>query len=93
MYVLAINHAVADYDRWKQVYDTYPPTTAGGAKFSRVNRSIDDPNLVTVVAGFDALDTLKSFISDPKLKDEMQRAGVNGEPRIEIYEEVEVTNS
>jgi hypothetical protein len=90
MYVIAINHAVDDYDKWKQVYDTYPPTTAGGANFSRVNRDIDDPNLITVVAGFDSLDTLKSFASDPQLKDLMHQAGVQGQPRIEIYEEVEV---
>ena len=90
MYVIAINHAVDDYEKWKQVYDTYPPTTAGGAKFSRVNRSIDDPNLITVVAGFDSLDSLKNFASDPQLKDAMHQAGVRGEPRIEIYEEVEV---
>jgi len=90
MYVLAINHAVDDYEKWKQVYDTYPPTTAGGAKFSRLNRGIDNPNLITVVAGFDSLDSLKNFASDPQLKDVMHRAGVRGEPRIEIYEEVEV---
>lgn len=90
MYVIAINHAVDDYEKWKQVYDTYPPTTAGGAKYSRVNRNIDDPNLVSVVAGFDSLDTLKSFASDPQLKDLMHQAGVQGQPRIEIYEEVEV---
>jgi hypothetical protein len=90
MYVIAINHAVDDYEKWKQVYDTYPPTTAGGANFSRVNRDIDDPNLITVVAGFDSLDTLKSFASDPQLKDLMHQAGVQGQPRIEIYEEVEV---
>jgi len=90
MYVIAINHAVEDFGNWKQVYDTHPPT-AGGAKFSRVNRGVDDPNVVTVVAGFDSLDTLKTFASDPQLKEAMHQAGVIGEPRIEIYEEVEVT--
>jgi hypothetical protein len=43
-----------------------------------------------VVAGFDSLDTLNSFVGDSRLKDAMQQAGVIGEPRIEIYEEVEV---
>lgn len=90
MYVLAINHAVEDYDRWKSVYDSMPPTTVGGAKFARVNRSVDDANLITVVSGFDSLETLNGFVSDPELKAGMQRAGVLGEPRVEIYEEVEV---
>jgi hypothetical protein len=88
VYVLAINHSVADYDKWKAVYDTLPPTTEG-AKFARVNRSVKDPNLITVVSGFDSLDTLNGFLADPRLKDAMQQAGVIGEPRIEIYEEVE----
>ena len=90
MYVLAINHSVADYDKWKLIYDTMPPTTAGGAAFARVNRGVDDPNSVTVVAGFSSLDTLKSFAGDPRLKDAMQQAGVIGAPRFETYEEVEV---
>jgi heme-degrading monooxygenase HmoA len=89
MYVLAINHQVADYDKWKSGYDSMPPTSRG-ANFARVNVSVDDPNLVTVVSGFDSLDTLQSFITAPELKAKMQEAGVLGEPRIEIYEEVEV---
>ena len=89
MYVLAINHSVADYDKWKAGYDAMPPTSRG-AKFSRVNVSVDDPNLITVVAGFDSLDTLRGFVSDPELKQAMKDAGVTSSPRIEIYEEVEV---
>ena len=89
MFVVAINHPVSDYDQWKTVYDTMPPTSRG-AKFARVNRSVDDANRITVVAGFDSLDALNGFVSDPDLKSKMQEAGVAGEPRIEIYEEVEV---
>jgi len=89
MFVVAINHPVSDYDQWKAVYDTMPPTSRG-AKFARVNRSVDDPNLITVVSGFDSLDVLNGFLSDPDLKSKMKEAGVAGEPRIEIYEEVEV---
>ena len=89
MFVLAINHMVADYDRWKAGYDAMTPVSRGAA-FARVNRSVDDANTITVVAGFDSLDTLRSFVSDPSLKEAMQAAGVSSEPRIEIYEEVEV---
>ena len=64
--------------------------TSRGAKFARINRSVDDPNLITVVSGFDSLDAVNEFMSDPDLKPKMQEAGVAGEPRVEIYEEVEV---
>lgn len=88
MYVLAMSHAVADYDKWKVEYDAMPPTVAG-AKFARLNRRVDDPNRVAVVSGFESLDTLNAFVADPRLKDAMEKAGVVGELRVEIYEEVE----
>jgi hypothetical protein len=84
----AIRHSVTDYAKWKTVYDTYTPTSAG-AKFARVDRSVDDPNMVTVVAGFDTLELAKAFINNPTLKTKMTEAGVVGSPRIEINEEVE----
>lgn len=89
MIVAAINHRVPDYDRWKAVYDSFPPTS-GGAKFARVNRAVDDANIVTVVAGFDTLGAAKAFLDNPELKAKMGEAGIVDPPRIEIYEEVEV---
>ena len=88
MIVVAVRHAVEDYDQWKSVYDTFPPT-AGGAAFARVNRAVDDPNLVAVVSGFASLESAQAFLDHPDLKAKMGEAGVVGEPRIEIYEEVE----
>ncbi len=84
----AIRHSVTDYAKWKSVYDTFLPTTAG-AKYARVNRSVEDPNMVTVVAGFDTLELAKTFLDNPNLKVKMTEAGVVGAPRIEINEEVE----
>ena len=71
------------------MYDSFPPTTGGGAQFACLNHSVDDPNLITVVAGFDSLDQLKAFAADPTLKERMHEARVVGQPRIEIYEELE----
>ena len=84
----AIRHSVTDYAKWKSVYDTFLPTTAG-AKYARVNRSVEDPNLVTVVAGFDTLELAKTFLNNPNLKAKMTEAGIVGSPRIELNEEVE----
>ncbi len=88
MFTTAIRHPVTDYAQWKSVYDTFTPTSAG-AKFARVNRSVEDPNVVTVVAGFDTLESANAFINNPDLKAKMTEAGVLGSPRIEINEEVE----
>lgn len=88
MYVMAINHDVEDYQTWKNVFDTFPPSR-GGARFHRVNRSIDNDNNVTIVAGFDTAEAAQQFRDNPDLKEAMGGAGVSGAPRFEIYEEVE----
>jgi hypothetical protein len=54
-----------------------------------VNRSVEDPNLVTVVAGFDTLELAQAFLANPNLKAKMTEAGIVGSPRIEINEELE----
>ena len=88
MYIMAVNHSVEDYDGWKTVFDKYPPSE-GKAKFHRINRNVDDPNNITVVAGFETLDAAQRFRDNPDLKDAMGRAGLTSAPRIEIFEEVE----
>ncbi|MGH9920475.1 MAG: hypothetical protein ACRD6W_16595 [Nitrososphaerales archaeon] len=86
--MLAVNHDVEDYDRWKAAFDEHPPAK-GGAAFHRVNRNVDSANNVTVVAAFPTEESARAFVSDPALRDAMQRAGVKGPPRIELYEVVE----
>ena len=54
MFVMVIKHTVRNYESWKSVYDTFPPT-AGGAVFAQVHRSTDAPNDVLVVAGWSAV--------------------------------------
>ena len=88
MIVVAIQHPVADFEAWKSVYDERHPGTFG-ALFARVNRLVSDPNMVTVVAGFESVDAANGMIESPDLKAAMDRAGVTGAPRIEVYEEAE----
>ena len=92
MQMLAINHDVEDYDRWKAVFDEFTPVSAG-ALFHRVNRNVDEPDNVTVVAGFATTVAARAFVDNPELKAAMGRAGVTGPPRIEIFEEVEVVEA
>ena len=89
MILLSVQHPVADYGSWKAVYDEANPGTFG-ATFARVNRSVDDPNLVIVVSGFESVEAARGMIDNPDLKAAMDRAGVTAPPRIEMYEEVEL---
>ena len=88
MQMLAINHDVEDYDRWKAVFDEFPPAR-GGALFHRINRNVDDLNNITVVAGFETTAAARAFVDNAELKDVMHRAGVTSQPRVELFEEVE----
>ena len=88
MVVMAVQHRFQDYDLWKGVFDSFPPGQ-GGAKFHRINRMVGDPNMILVVAGFETAADAQAFRANPGLADAMKRSGIVGEPRIELYEEVE----
>ncbi len=88
MVILSILHQVRDYDEWKAVFDTFPPS-GGGALWHRVARGVDDPNLVSVAAGFPTLEMARAFGAQPGLADAMERSGVLGAPRVEMFEAME----
>lgn len=88
MYMLAINHDIEDYDKWKSVFDRFPKDGMGLA-FHRVNRNVDDPHNITVVHGFESAEDARAFRDDPALKEAMGEAGATNPPRIELFEEVE----
>jgi quinol monooxygenase YgiN len=52
-----------------------------------VYQSKGDPNSVLVLHTFSTMEQAEAFVANPELKSAMQRAGVEGEPRIEIFEE------
>ena len=92
MVLMAVKHRVKDYAAWKQVFDKFPPKAAG-ALFHRVNQAVGDPNDVLIVAGFASATAAQAFGSNPELKKAMEKAGVIGAPRIEMYEQIEVVEA
>ncbi|MET1065141.1 MAG: hypothetical protein ABWX85_09240 [Arthrobacter sp.] len=87
MALLLILHRVADYDAWRKVYDSVSDVPEfRGITSKSVHRTADDPNNVLVLHYFDSVDEARAFTTLPELKDAMQRAGVQGEPRFEFYE-------
>jgi len=85
---MAVQHRFQDYEQWKRVFDEFPPGN-GGAKFHTVNRMTSDPNMIFVVAGFETEAEAQAFGANPGLADAIKRSGIIGEPRIEMYEELE----
>jgi len=74
---LAIRHHVSDYAAWRKVYDEVEPLRArhGG-------------NELLVTHDFPTADQAGSFARDPALREAMDRSGVEGAPRIEIFTDV-----
>jgi heme-degrading monooxygenase HmoA len=87
MALLLILHRVADYDAWRQVYDSVSGIReSGGVTDGSVHRMADDPDNVLVLHYFDSVEKARAFTALPDLKDAMRRAEVQGEPRFEVYD-------
>ncbi|RTL67949.1 MAG: cyclase [Pseudonocardiaceae bacterium] len=90
MATLIVKHTVGDYGSWRPVYDDADPLrTQHGCTAKRVLRTADDPNTLLVLHEFPSVTQAEAFANDPDLKTAMQKAGVTGPPRIEIYDEVD----
>ena len=78
---------VADFDVWREVYDSAAPLRAsGGVTAESVHRMAGDPDNVLVISHFDSVAAAQAFFANPDLLDAMERAGVKAERRIEFYD-------
>ena len=84
----AVQHHVADYEVWRKAYDGFGDVQkAGGVTRQSVYRSIDDPNNVLIMHGFASMADAEKFLARAELRAAMQQAGVQGQPRVEIYQD------
>ena len=77
--------AVEDFAAFRKTFDgAEEMRRAAGAVNSTVYQSVDDPNEVIVQVEFPTADAAKAFQNSQELRDAMQRAGIQGPPRILI---------
>jgi hypothetical protein len=87
MAIAIIRHKVADYGKWRPVFDADEPRRqAADMTNPRVFRSADDKN--EIVALFDIADIAKAkeLVASPDLKKIMMEAGVVDQPTIYLLE-------
>ena len=85
-----IKHRVADYARWKPVFDEHETARrAAGLTAHGLHRGTDDPNVVIIAFRAADLSKAKQFASSDDLKSAMARAGVQGPPEIWFADDVE----
>jgi len=88
MAMTVVLHRVRDYDAWRKVYkEVAPMQKAGGVIAESVYQAKGDPRNVLVLHSFKTMAKAEQFFSSPELRAAMGRAGVEGAPRIEFFEE------
>ena len=81
MYLTMWQH-VRDYDDWKTVFDSGEPLrTSHGCTGHEIFRSDDDPGQLTIFLSFPSREDGEAFLADPRLKEKMAEAGVDGDLR------------
>jgi quinol monooxygenase YgiN len=85
-----ISHRVADYDRWKLVYDEIAagPLAAQVRSF-RIWRGQDDPNLVILAEAYDSRAVADAVFANPDLPAAIASSGVDMSTlKVEYLDEV-----
>lgn len=86
MALLTVQHTVRDYRTWQAVYDTLEEVQEDwGVTAASVHQLAGEPNIVLVLRHFTTVAQAQGFLTCREVQAAMQRAGVEGEPRIEIY--------
>ena len=81
--ILVIHQIVADYAKWRPVYDAHQPARdEAGLTKCTVRSTADNPNDVFVACVMADLAKAKAFAASPSLADAMKSAGVVGKPDI-----------
>ena len=83
--MLIVMQKVANYAKWKPVYDGHDTARlAAGLHSYVIGRGIQDSNMVMVVLKVDDTTKAKAFAKDPGLKEAMKKGGVVGTPTITL---------
>ena len=84
---LYVHHKVADYAKWRVVYDEMDAVRRSlGQTGSQVFRTAADPNEIVALTEWPSVEKARQYATSPDLKDAMQRAGVVSQPDILFLE-------
>lgn len=80
---LLVRHNVADFTKWKPVYDAHlPARQQAGLREKNLLRSVTNPNEVVLLFEAEDLQKAQAFTESSDLLAAMQEAGVVGKPEI-----------
>jgi heme-degrading monooxygenase HmoA len=80
---LLVRHNVADFAKWKPLYDAHlTARQKAGLQEKNLLRSVDNPNEVVLLFEAEDLKKAQVFTESSELREAMQKAGVVGQPDI-----------
>jgi hypothetical protein len=91
MYVLRIEHPVADFDGWKRAFDSDPVgRKKSGVRRYRVLRPVDDANYVMIDLEFETASQAEALLAAMRVVWSGVQGKIMTTPRVRIVEAVEV---
>lgn len=89
MNYIMMRFKVVDFDRWMAEFkaDESWRQTSGEQNY-RIFRDADDPMMITLLLGWDGMDSEQLFINSPKLHRRLQDGGVIGDPDYLLLKEL-----
>lgn len=87
MKTVIITHEIKSYPEWRKVYDEDEVNRKRAGFITKGEyRSVDNPNIITIVGEAPSEEAIKNFMTDPRLKSAMERGGVVGLPDVKILD-------
>ncbi len=89
MITVILTHEVKNFSEWKIVFDADEGNRIkGGLLVTGLYQSADNPNMVTITGECPSAEALADFMSNPLLKEAMEKGGVIGIPEVKILNKV-----
>ncbi len=87
MKYVVIRHRVADYPRWRRVFDERGEAQrAAGVRVTHVLTEVGDRNHVVLIFEVDDFETARAYFARPEVPEAMDSGGVAEEPEIRYLE-------
>lgn len=89
---ILVHHKVADYKKWKQIFDEHASfRSKNGSKGGKIFQSANNPNDLFVLLEWESTESLQKFAQSDSIKEAMKESGVVGMPAIYFVEEAAKT--
>ncbi len=83
-----VRHKVADYNRWKETFDSHlTARKRAGETGCHLFHNLEDPRDVFLLSDWQSAEEARKFMNSDELRDAMKKAGVVGTPEIQYLED------